>query len=237
MSLEIFGPGTSTRNSWTSPRPRSSSSKTSLSPASAGTSCWKSTMAFSTWALVSGEVTAISDLVALQELASDDHALDLRGALADQQQRRVAVEPLDLVLLGVAIAAVDPEGVLDDLFAGLGREQLRHAGLEVRALARVLHAGRLEGEQPRGLDLRGHVGELELDRLVLGDRLAERLALLAVAQTELQRALRDPDAAGRDVDAADLQCVHHLAEALAQPGLLAPQDHVGRALVAVEDQL
>src|SRR4051794_22471760 len=42
-----------------------------------------------------------SDLVARQELAPDDHALDLRRALADEQQRRVAVEALDLVLLGV----------------------------------------------------------------------------------------------------------------------------------------
>ena len=37
----IFGPGTSTRNICTSPRPRSSSSKTSFSCASAGTSAWK----------------------------------------------------------------------------------------------------------------------------------------------------------------------------------------------------
>src|ERR1044072_1130425 len=41
MSLVTFGPGTSTRNSWMSPRPRSSSSMTSLSLASAGTSAWK----------------------------------------------------------------------------------------------------------------------------------------------------------------------------------------------------
>src|SRR3954452_21652364 len=191
MSLVTFGPGTSTRNSWTSPRPRSSSSKTSLSPASAGTSCWKSTMAFSTWALVSGEDTPASDLVALQELAADHHALDLRGALADQQQRRVAVQALDLVFLGVAVAAVDAERVLDALLAGLGREQLRHPGLDVRALARVLHARGLEHQQPRRLDLGGHVGELELDRLVLGDRLAERPPLLRVAQPQLQRSLRD----------------------------------------------
>src|SRR5215210_5598719 len=178
-----------------------------------------------------------SDLVALQELAADDHALDLRGALADQQQRRVAVEPLDLVLLRVAVAAVDAEGVLDDLLAGLGGEELRHAGLEVRALARVLHPGGLEREQARRLDLGGHVGELELDGLVLGDRLAERRALLRVAQRQLERPLRDADAAGGDVHAADLERVHHLREALVEAGVLAAEDHVGRAAVAVEHQL
>src|SRR4051812_38902846 len=72
-------------------------------------------------------VVDASDLVAGDELAADDHALDLAGALADEQQRRVAVEAFDLVFLGVAVAAVDPEGVLDDLLAGLGREQLGHA--------------------------------------------------------------------------------------------------------------
>ena len=60
-----------------------------------------------------------------------------------------------------------------------------------------------------------HLGELEGDRLVLGDRLAERLALLAVAQRQLERALGDADAAGGDVDPAELERVHHLPEALA----------------------
>src|SRR5688500_20338127 len=79
----------------------------------------------SRWA-PSGRPRSCSELVALQQLLADDHALDLRGAFADQQQRRVAVEPLDLVLLRVAVAAVDAEAVLDDLLAGLRGEQLRH---------------------------------------------------------------------------------------------------------------
>src|SRR5215207_427796 len=66
------------------------------------------------------------DLVPLEQRAADDHALDLRGALADEKQRGVPVEALDLVLLGVAVAAVDAERVLDALLAGLGGEQLRH---------------------------------------------------------------------------------------------------------------
>ena len=72
---------------------------------------------------------------------------------------------------------------------------------------------------------------------MLGDRLAERLALLRVAQRELERALGDADAAGGDVDAADLERVHHLREALVEARLLAAEDVLGRAAVAVEDQL
>src|SRR4051794_5445641 len=177
------------------------------------------------------------DLVAPQQRAADDHALDLRRALADQQQRRVAVQALDLVLLGVPVAPVDAERVLDDLLAGLGGEQLRHAGLEVRALAGVLHPRGLEREQAGGLDLGGHVGELELDRLVLRDRLAERRALLRVAQGEFERALADAHAARGDVHAADLERVHHLREALVQAGLLTAQHGRAVDLEAVEHQL
>ena len=52
--------------------------------------------------------------------------------------RRVAVEALDLLLLGVAVAAVNAEAALDDLVAGLGDEQPRHPALEVGALADIL---------------------------------------------------------------------------------------------------
>src|SRR5680860_762746 len=167
-----------------SPRPFSSSPKTSFSFCSAGTSAWKR----STAVRMTSAVDAIGlDLVPLQKLLADHHALDLRGPLADQQQRRVAVEALDLVLLRVAIAAVDAEALLDALLAGLRGEQLRHPRLQVGALAGVLHPRRLAGEQ---------AGQLE-------------------------RPLADADAAGGDVDPADLERVHHLHEALADAGLLA----------------
>src|SRR3954468_9891956 len=49
---------------------------------------------------------------------------------------------------------------------------------------------------------------------VLGARLAEGLALLPVAERQLEGALGDADTARRDIDAADLERVHHLDEAL-----------------------
>ena len=63
-----------------------------------------------------------------------------------------------------------------------------------------------------GLDLGRHLREAEQDRLVLGDRLAEGLALLAVGDGQLEGAVGDAAGAGRDVDAADLDAVHHLVE-------------------------
>src|SRR4029077_4364416 len=119
-----------------SPLPFSSSPKTSLSFCRAGTSAWKCSTAIR----IRSEVDAIRlDLVPLQELFADHHALDLGGALADQEQRRVAVEALDLVLLRVAVAPVDAERVLDVFLPRLRGEELRHARLEVGALAGVLH--------------------------------------------------------------------------------------------------
>src|SRR5260370_34876949 len=76
--------------------------------------------------------------VLLQQPAAGDHLLDVGRALADQQHRGLPVEPLDLVLLGVAVAAVDPEGVLDDLLAVLAGQVLGHPGLQAVALAGAL---------------------------------------------------------------------------------------------------
>ena len=70
-----------------------------------------------------------------------------------------------------------------------------------------------------------------------GDRLAEGLALLGVLDAQLERALRDADATSGDVHAADFERVHHLDEALVEAGLFAAEDVLGRALVAVVDEL
>src|SRR3954452_11290491 len=125
MSRVIFGPGTCTRNSWMSPRPRSSSSITSLSLSSAGTSFWIEATACSINALVSAvdirrAILAavwnrfhVSDASAprieqrlLRDLALDPLAehLDLHRAAGDSLDRgEVGVG--DRAVDGVAIAA------------------------------------------------------------------------------------------------------------------------------------
>ena len=82
--------------------------------------------------------------------------------------------------------------------------------------------------------LRRHLAELQLDRLVLADRLAEGLAHLGVLGGELERAFRHAHAARRHVDAAELQPAGRLVEALA---LLAADQVVGRQPVVLEHQL
>src|SRR5208283_3922794 len=49
---------------------------------------------------------ARSHRIPLHQLPRDDDALQLVGALADHQQRRVAIQPLDRGVGGVAVAAM-----------------------------------------------------------------------------------------------------------------------------------
>ena len=113
-------------------------------------------------------------------------------------------------------------------------EVLRHPGLRsLRSPASFVRAA-LHHHLMRRLDLGGHVGQPEQHGLVVGDLLAERLALLGVADAELEGAQRDATAAGGHVDAAHLDAVHHLVEAAARSGA---EDLTGRNPVAGEQQL
>ena len=70
-----------------------------------------------------------------EDLARDHEALDLRGALVDLEQLRVAHQLLDRVLLDVAVAAEDLHGVGGDLHRRVGGEALRVAS-DAASLAR-----------------------------------------------------------------------------------------------------
>src|SRR3954465_14148389 len=121
------------------------------------------------------------DLVPGDQLAGDYDALQLVGALADDEERRIAVEALDGELLGIAVAAMDAHRFEADIHRRLGGEQLGHAGFHIAALAFVVGPRRLVDQETRGLDLGRHVGELQLYGLVFADWLTERLPELAVA--------------------------------------------------------
>ena len=172
----------------------------------------------------------------LEQPAGDDQLLDLVRALADQEQRRVAVVALGAELERVAVAAVDAHRVERVVLRRLGREVLRHPGLEVGALAARLRCAACSDEQPRRLGARRHLREHQLHGLVVADLLAERLALLRVAERVVERRLRDPGAARGDVDAADLDPAHEVLEPLADAGLAAEHARRRRA-EAVEDEL
>ena len=63
-------------------------------------------------------------------------------------------------------------------------------------------------QHPRGVELDPHVGDLERDRLVLGELAAEGLAGLRVLDGGLVGRLRDPDALRGDRDAGVIEGRH-----------------------------
>ena len=92
---------------------------------------------------------------------------------ADQQGGRVPVVALHRELARVAVAAVDAHGLERHHVGGLARREPRHRRARVVARVGVEALGRARGQEPRGGDRGRHVGQLELDGLVLADGLAE----------------------------------------------------------------
>src|SRR5439155_18421362 len=106
--------------------------------------------------------------------ACDHEPLDLRGALEDRVDLRVAVHPLDGVFARVPVPAEDLDCPLGRPHCHLAGLQLRHRALGVvEVLAGAAHPRGAPDEQTGGVDLELHVGEREGDRLVLDDRTAE----------------------------------------------------------------
>src|SRR5271163_1636501 len=132
-------------------------------------------------ALGTGCTDFVNDLVRLQaEAAGDDFFLDLGGAAEDRLDAAVGPEAADPVLAHVTVAAVQLHAPVGDAVAQLGVPPFDHRRLfGAQPVGAVLGNGAV-GELARHRDLGGHLGQQELAVLELADRLAERVALLAV---------------------------------------------------------
>src|SRR5580704_12619452 len=115
----------------------------------------------------------LQHLIGAQQVTSDQDPLHLAGPLTDLVDLDVAIEARDRRLLHESHPAVDLYRLVGAGGGDLGRVQLRHRGVWRRAPARIDGSGSSPGHQPRQLDLRAHVGELELRCLEFGDRHAE----------------------------------------------------------------
>ena len=107
------------------------------------------------------------------------------------------------------------------------------ADSRVTLLACVLEDGGAQGEQARGVELGGHVGELPLDALKLGDGFAELAALFDVFQRGIEGAAADAEREGGDGDAAAVEDAHGVDEAFA----FVAEQVFGGDLAVFEDQL
>jgi len=143
------------------------------------------------------------------QLASDDHLLHLRGALADLKHLGIAIEPGDRELVDVAVAAEDLGSIACIVHCRGGCGQFGH---------RRLPLDRLAGDQPRRGVVPGepgrpgarlHVGNLELDRLEVTEVVPERRSLLHVPQALVDAALSQ---AGRQRGDGDPALIEDLQE-------------------------
>ncbi len=138
--------------------------------------------------------------------------LDLVGALADLEHLGVAVEARDRRLEHVAESAVDLDGFGRGLHREAARLQLRHRRFLEERLSRVPQVGGAVREPARRFQLGRDVGQLELDRLELRDRLPELLAVARVVEREVEHRLGEAEGERGDRDAPDLECAQELAE-------------------------
>ncbi|VAZ84999.1 hypothetical protein LAUMK42_03830 [Mycobacterium persicum] len=128
---------------------------------------------------------------------------------------------------------MDAEALLGDFRTVFAGKVFRHSSGDVVAFARVFQPRRVDHHQVCRFDLGRHLGQLECDGLVLGDRLPEGVALLRVSHRQLEGSNGDTTGARRNVHPADFDAVHHLEEALPRD---AAEDVVGGCPITVEDE-
>src|ERR1700722_9014201 len=164
------------------------------------------------WPLASGVVivgspgiaggVSVTDLaklhVALEQVARDRSALDLVGALEDPQQPQLAVPPLDRQFLRVTHPAVDLEHPVDDLVGHDGAGELGDGGGMPVVDAVLQLPGGVQCQPLDRLDLDVRVGDLPLDRLVVGDRMPHGHPVLGVLDRHAEHPLGGPDRPGGD---------------------------------------
>ena len=129
----------------------------------------------------------------------------MRRALVDAQDAAVSIEPLDLALAHVAVAAVDLQRPVDAGEAVLSRDVFSDRRVAPKVDALVLERRRAVGRQPSRLDGHVHLGEQQLNRLEVANRPAELAPLRCVVGRELERAHGDSVRHRGDVDAGPVE--------------------------------
>jgi len=123
-------------------------------------------------------VTTMS--IRFQNPGGDDEALNFAGAFVDFGNAGVAVIAFDWIFATVAVAAMNLDGFVGHAGGHFAREKLGDRGFHGKALAGVLLPGGATREQTGRVNFSGHIGEHELDRLKIGDGMAEGLALFRI---------------------------------------------------------
>src|SRR5450432_3017476 len=114
----------------------------------------------------------------LEQQLRDRLELHVGRALVDRADLGVAVELLDGVVLGVTVPAVQLDAEGCHALAHLRGKELRHRRLASEGLSAVLDPRGVVNQEPRGLELRCGLRELELNSLKVRETRGELLPLL-----------------------------------------------------------
>ena len=157
-------------------------------------------------------------------LSRDDDAHDLGRAAAHLEHLGIAEVALNRVVGGVAGATQYVHGHVADPGAFLGGEQLGNRRFLACRESLVLEPCSVIQKVGGNLDSGGHVGDVELDCLVLADRPAELHAFLGVGDSLLHCDLHQAESLRANTDSSDFQRRERQGHALvdlAEDGLFA----------------
>src|SRR5262249_52751479 len=112
--------------------------------------------------------------------------MHLGRPVVDAESADVAVEALQHEVARDATSAADLYRTVDDAADRLGDEDLAHRRFLSRLLATFQLFGGVEDHQPRGVQFDCRIGDHPLQRLVLGEELAEGGALPHVVGADFQ---------------------------------------------------
>ena len=161
--------------------------------------------------LVRARITAVRP----QDVAGERHLQNLDRSFGDHHAALVSPEFLDRQIGRESHAAVDFHAAVGGMERLAVAENLGHVGLGADVAALIVLPGGVIDHQAKLVHLHEAVRQHPLHGLAVGQRLAEGDALLGVARAELEAALDHADAARAVADAADVEPMLRVAEALA----------------------
>ena len=129
----------------------------------------------------------------LEQLPPDQHAPDFAGAGADLVELGVAQQPPGRIVVDIAVAAEQLDGVERALRRLLGGIENGAGGVLARGLAAVAGFGHRVDVGARRIHRGVHVGDLALHQLKGADRLAELLALVHIGHHHVEAGLHDAE--------------------------------------------
>src|SRR5436189_5085200 len=126
--------------------------------------------------------SAVASSFLAREMAGDDDALDFTGAFIDLGDLRITEEFLHGEIAHVSVPPEELNRLRGDPHRRLGREQLRHAGIQRDVFSRIFARRGPVRQRQRRFDARRHVRQLELHGLEVVERRFELLALGAILE-------------------------------------------------------